>query len=190
MARALICIDLINDMVGEGGKLAGKGYKVFADEHATVKAVAALQERCRQGGVPVIHVRVGFDPEYLNHPASSPLFGTAAQFGALRMGAWGTEFMDGIGPREGELVVHKPRVSAFYNTALESALRALDVQNVLLSGVATDLAVQAAARDAHDRDMSVTVVADACAAATEEDQATSLVTLAKIARIASSDEIE
>jgi nicotinamidase-related amidase len=43
--------------------------------------------------------------------------------------------------------------------------------------------VQAAARDAHDRDFDVTVVSDACAAATDEDHATSLSVLSKIAKV-------
>jgi nicotinamidase-related amidase len=186
MTRALLCIDFINDIIGEDGKLAAKGYRSFADAHATLEVVSGLQQTCRESDIPIIHVRVGFDPLYLNHPSGSPLFGTAAQFEALKLGAWGTEFVPEAKPAVGELVFNKPRVSAFYGTALESALRAQLIDEVLIAGVATDLAVEAAARDAHDRDLRVTVIGDACAAASVADHQRSLETLGKIAEIANS----
>jgi len=184
---ALICIDYINDIISEGGKLAGKGYKSFADSHGTLGAVASLQAYCRERAIPVVHVRVGFDPQYLNHPKNSPLFAAAAQFNALASGSHGTEFAASVRPAAGELVMHKPRVSAFYGTPMDSALRCLGVEQLMICGVATDLAVQSAARDAHDRDFSVVVVADACAAANDVDHETSLATLAKIASITTLD---
>jgi nicotinamidase-related amidase len=190
MSAALLCIDYINDIVSEGGKLSSKGYLSFVDEHGTLRVVSALQARCRESGVTVLHVRVGFDPSYLNHPKMSPLFGTAEKFGALTLGSWGTEFADQVSPLDSELTFAKPRVSAFYGTGLESALRSLGVSQLLIAGVATDLAVQAAARDAHDRDFQVTVVSDACAAATASDHDNSLATLAKISRVLPAAELE
>jgi nicotinamidase-related amidase len=44
------------------------------------------------------------------------------------------------------MVVIKPRVSAFYGTDLESALRARKIERVVLAGVSTTWALQAAAR--------------------------------------------
>ena len=35
MKTALLCIDFINDVIAEGGKLAGKGYASFAGRHKT-----------------------------------------------------------------------------------------------------------------------------------------------------------
>ena len=53
----------------------------------------------------------------------------------------------------------------------------------------TDLAVQAAARDANDRDFIVHVVEDCCGAANDSDHTTSLVPLKKIADIITLAEI-
>jgi nicotinamidase-related amidase len=189
ISRALICIDLINDMVASSGKLAGKGYAAFMEKHSTAKSVRKLQDRFREEAAPVLHVRVGFDPAYLNHPSESPLFGGAAKLGALAWRTWGTEFFEDVSPLERELVIDKPRVSAFYGTALESALRALGIREVVLAGVATDLAIQAAARDAHDRDFVVQVVEDACIAANEEDHLASLRSLAKLAAVLTVDDL-
>lgn len=186
---ALILIDFINDIVDRGGKLAGKGYADFVQNNDVSARVAELLALARERRWPIFHVRVGFAPDYQNHPADSPLFGAAKQFSALCLGTWGTEFADFAKPVPGEEIVTKPRVSAFYKTALDEMLRAADVSRVVIAGCATDLAVQAAARDAHDRDYAVVVAQDACAAASEEDDRSSRIVLAKIAKVLSVAEI-
>ena len=89
-----------------------------------------------------------------------------------------------------EPVLTKHRVSAFYGTPLDVILRANGIREVLICGVATDLAVQAAARDAHDRDYVVTVVSDCCGAASDEDHETSLRVLAKIGAVKPLSEVD
>jgi nicotinamidase-related amidase len=183
METAFICIDFINDIIGDGGKLTGKGYGAFARDHEVLEALKTIQTRARSMAIPVIHVRIGFDAGYLSQPKSSPLFGAADRLDALKQGAWGTEYADGVGPADGELSLFKPRVSAFRGTSLESALHALGVSRVVLAGVATDLAVTAAAFDAHDRDYSVCIAEEACAAASDVDHAGALAILAKVATV-------
>jgi len=63
------------------------------------------------------------------------------------------------------------------------------VQDIYLAGVATDLAVEATARSGHDFDFNVSVVADASAAASQEDHDNSLRFLAKIANVISVQDI-
>ena len=77
----------------------------------------------------------------------------------------------------------KPRVSAFYGTDLEPLLRANKVERLALAGVSTAWAVQATARDAHDRDYQVVIVEDACAAASEEEHQASMKLLSQIAKV-------
>lgn len=189
-SSAIILIDFINDIVSEGGKLSGKGYLQYIEKHRVGDNVDELVRKGRSAGTPVIHVRVGFSKNYLEHPAGSPLFGGAKKFGALSLGDWGTEFADFAVPADGELVVTKHRVSAFYGTDLDVMLRALKIQTVVLAGCATDLAVQSAARDAHDRDFGVVVVDDACGAANDADHENSLAMLSKIATVALVERLE
>jgi nicotinamidase-related amidase len=181
--KSLILIDFINDIVDKKGKLAGKGYPEFIENNGTREKVIALIEKARAEAWIICHVRVGFDSGYINHPETSPLFGAAKKYGALNQEEWGCEFIDFSKPKQGEVTLWKRRVSAFFNTELDSVLRVNNVKSVYICGCATDLAVQAAARDAHDRDFDVTVVSDACAAATDEDHATSLSVLSKIAKV-------
>jgi nicotinamidase-related amidase len=159
MTRALICIDVIEEIVGINGRLAGKGYRDFADRHGVLDALAGRQADIRKAGGRVIHVGLGFAPDYADHPAESPLLGGARLGGILRRGDPSTAFLGMVGPVGNDLVFTKTRISAFRGTGLEIALRSLGTLEIELAGVATDLAVQSAARDAHDMDFVVTVVA-------------------------------
>ncbi len=180
---ALLLVDFINDIVSEGGKLTGKGYGAYIRAHHTDENVRLLLAGARRAGWSIIHARVGFSSNYVDHPASSPLFGGANKFGALALGTWGTEFAEFARPLEGEVIVTKHRVSAFYSTDLEVVLRSIGAKSIVIAGCATDLAVQSAARDGHDRDFTVIVAEDACAAAAEVDHQNSLVVLSKIATV-------
>jgi nicotinamidase-related amidase len=49
--------------------------------------------------------------------------------------------------------------------------------------VATDMVVESTAREAHDHDFAVTVIADCCIAASDEDQERTLTNMKKLATI-------
>lgn len=183
MANAIICIDFINEIVGASGKLAAKGYRDFVTKHNTLGNLAKEQAAMRSAGGHVIHIHLGFAPDYSDHPAKSPLLGGARGAGILKLGTPSTEIVGDVAPRNGDIVSVKKRISAFYGTDLERKLRELNVEKVLLAGVATDLAVQSAARDAHDRDFEVEVIAACCAAANEADHNMALNTMRKFATV-------
>lgn len=186
---ALILIDFINEIVDEKGKFAGKGYSAFVEAHNVLTNVNTAIAKARAKSIPVIFVRIGFSPDYREWPESSPLFGAAKKFGALQLGTWATEIHEYLNKNDADFLVTKHRVSAFYATSLEAILRTLKVDTILLGGVATDLAVQSAAREAHDRDYRVVVLEDLCGAGSEEDHAHALRLLAKVATVAKSTEV-
>jgi nicotinamidase-related amidase len=183
MSKALICIDFIEEMVGASGKLAGKGYRAFCEKHSTIANLAKRQEEIRREGGRVVHVHLGFAPDYADHPARSKLLAGARAGGILKLGTQSTTIVDGVAPVGDDIVIVKKRISAFHGTSLELALRSLGVTDIIIAGVATDLAVQSAARDAHDRDFGVEIAADACAAASDDDHDSALKTMAKFAGI-------
>jgi nicotinamidase-related amidase len=187
--QALVLIDFINEIIHPKGKLAAKGYSDFVDKYAVASNVTTLLKHFRAQDALIVHVRVGFEPSYSDHPIDSPLFGAAKQYGALDCSAWGFEFADFATPESNETVIRKRRVSAFYGTSLELILRAQKIDTVFLAGCATDLAIESAARDAHDRDFKVHVVLDCCAAATYQDHEISVSVLSKIAQLTSVTEL-
>lgn len=181
--KALVCIDFINDIVTEKGKLSGKGYLTFIEENNTLSKVKELQDKFRSKGYDIFHIKISFSENYIEHPINSPLFGKAKEFKALQGSAWGTEFSNLVAPEKEEKVITKRRVSAFYSTDLETTLRIRQIKEIYFAGVATDLAIESAVRDAHDRDFNATVVEDCCIAANSEDHKKSLITLQKISKV-------
>ncbi len=188
--KALLCLDFENDIVHPDGKVSGKGYAAYNAEHGTLATLRQVQDEFRAAGLPVIHVRVGFFPGYAQQPKGSPLMGQAHEFGVFDLSGWGGEFMDEVAPQGDELVINKHRVGAFYATPLDLTLKTMGVDEVFLAGVATDMAVESTAREAHDRDLAVKVIADCCIAANEEDQQRSLTNMKKLAAIITSDELD
>ena len=186
---ALILIDFINEIVDEKGKFAGKGYPAFVKARGVLENVNAAIAKARTKAIPVIFVRVGFSPDYREWPESSPLFGAAKKFCALQLGAWATEIHESLNKTDADFLVTKHRVSAFYATSLEVILRTLKADTLLIGGVATDIAVQSAAREAHDRDYRVVVLEDLCGAGSEDDHAQALRLLAKVATVAKSTDV-
>jgi nicotinamidase-related amidase len=83
-----------------------------------------------------------------------------------------------IAPLPGEKVVLKHRYSAFYNTDLETVLRCLQVEDLVVSGVMTNLCCETTARDAYLRDYRVFLLADGTGTMCEEMHLASLMNLA------------
>ena len=71
------------------------------------------------------------------------------------------EFHDQLDVRPGDIVVVKRRYNAFLGTDLESILRTLGVNSVVITGLMTSFCCETTAREAHGRDYEVLFVSDA-----------------------------
>lgn len=183
---ALITIDFINDIVHPDGKIPSCAAMVAQREvlERTNRAIAWA----RAHAIPVVHVKVGFPSDYANCPSGSPVFGAAPRLQALRLGDWGCDLHAALDVQPHDFIDVKSRVSIFYGTRLESLLRARRIEHLVLAGVSSNMAVEMAAREAHDRDYQVTVLADCCAAASAELHAQCMGgTLARLANVIDSD---
>ncbi|KAK9321301.1 Isochorismatase-like protein [Lipomyces orientalis] len=67
-----------------------------------------------------------------------------------------------VAPCEGDVLVTKRRVSAFTGSDLDVVLRSLEVESIVLVGVATSGVVLSTVRQAADLDFRVTVLEDLC----------------------------
>ena len=83
-----------------------------------------------------------------------------------------------LAPLPGEKVVLKHRYSAFYNTDLETVLRCLKVEDVVVSGIMSNMCCESTARDAYYRDYRVFFLADGTGSINEEMHLASLLNLA------------
>ena len=181
MKPALLVIDLINDIAHPKGKIARSAERI--EQNQVLSKVNSVIRHARKKNWPIVFVKVGFHAHYPECPKQSPLFGPAESHGALALGTWGTEFVEGLDVQPSDLVMVKHRVNCFYGTPLETILRARGIDTVILTGTATNMTVEHTGRDAHDRDYAVVVVEDACETATEEAQKASLANLSRLARI-------
>lgn len=73
-----------------------------------------------------------------------------------------------LSPLSDDILVVKRRVSAFSGSDLEVVLRALSIQHLILTGVATSGVVLSTLREAADKDYVLTVLKDGCADVDEE----------------------
>ena len=183
MSSDTLCltIDFINDICDPSGKIAAAAGRV-AEGHVIARVNWVLNW-ARGQGMAIAHVKVGFDPQYRLCPSQSPVFSRARERGALQLGTWGTVFLSELDCRPDEPVIVKHRISAFYETALTPLLTAQDIRSLVIMGVSSENAVELTTREAHDRDLAVTVVSDACASATAEQHEASMAFLARIARV-------
>ena len=90
---------------------------------------------------------------------------------ALREGTWGAEFIDELKPGEGDEVVGgKCTLCGFNKTNLDELLKRGNIKNVVIGGFLTNFCVESTARTAYDKGYGVTVIKDATAANSEEEQ--------------------
>ena len=82
-----------------------------------------------------------------------------------------------LSPLPNEKVVLKHRYSAFYNTDLETILRCLKIQDIVVSGIMTNMCCESTARDAYYRDYRVFFPADGTGSINEEMHLASLLNL-------------
>ena len=82
-----------------------------------------------------------------------------------------------IAPHSSDKVIFKHRYSAFYNTDLETILRTQKIEDIVMTGIMTNMCCESTTRDAYYRDYRVFFMADATGSITEEMHLASLLNL-------------
>ncbi len=153
---------------------------------AILPRVKRLIDAFRRAGRPVIFTRHVHHPDDLD----SGIMGWWWP-GKCIEGSPESEIHPDLAPRPGEKVVLKHRYSAFFDTDLETVLRCLKVEDVVVSGIMTNMCCESTARDAYYRDHRVFFLADATGSINEEMHVASLLNLAfGFAHVTTSDAIE
>jgi ureidoacrylate peracid hydrolase len=167
---ALVVVDVQNDFCHPDGAAAKMGLDISAVQEA-VPRILELIASARDADVPRIYLR-GEHSRWFNtdvwlrrgakgHSIDAP------KTPIVEAGSWGAEFFE-VDPQPDELVVTKHRYSGFAYTPLELALQTLHTTNVVICGTATNVCVEATARDAIMRGYYPVVIAD-CVASGQAD---------------------
>ncbi len=104
-------------------------------------------------------------------------------------GSEGGQVMPSVAPQGDEIVLPKTASGIFSATNIDYVLRNLGVERLAILGVYSHQCVEAAVRDAADHGYLVTLVADACAATTPQQEATTAESMKAFARVVASDEL-
>jgi len=136
---------------------------------AILPNVRRLIDSFRLAGRPVIYTRHVHHPDHID----SGIMGWWWK-GMCVEGTPESEVHHEIRPLPSEKVVIKHRYSAFYNTDLETILRVQGIEQLVITGVMSNMCCESTARDAYFRDYRVFFMADATGSITEEMQLATL----------------
>jgi ureidoacrylate peracid hydrolase len=176
---ALLVVDLQNDFCADGCALARTGADMDPPQ-AAARRMAELVDVARSTGVVPIFVRLVGDPHAETEAwvdqrirrAGAPYrpWATADSFGAA---------FYAVEPRADEPVIDKYRYAAFQGTKLEHVLKRHGIRTLVVGGVATNVCVETAVREAFVRDYYVVLVEDGCAGTSQEAHDAAIANLGK-----------
>lgn len=146
---ALLIIDMINDLEFEDGE------RQFASALPAARRIADLKRRAKEAGIPTIYVNDNFGrwQSDLNKLVDH----------CRQDGMRGKPLVELLLPEEDDYFVLKPKHSGFYSTTLDTLLRYLAAQTLILTGVAGNLCVFFTANDAYMRDYHLIIPQDCVA---------------------------
>ena len=166
---AVLVMHTQNDITHPDGKFAYSGIPVQVQKHRTWDKLAAFLDSCRKAGVQVIYVKVALRP---GHPEltekSYPIHAGGREAGAWTEGTWGAEIVDELKPQEQDYVIINYSPNVFLYTNLDQILRAKKIENLFLTGTATNFVVEEAARYGAQIGYDITTVEDCCTSFSDE----------------------
>jgi nicotinamidase-related amidase len=184
---ALLVIDMQDEFV-EPGRTP---YWV-PEATAQVPRIKRLIEFCRDRGIPVIYTVFSKTHGYRDRPltgSSMPIRYPGVDIDQSELFIEGRVWHE-IAPAEGEIVIHKPSYGAFYDTPLETILKNLGKNTVIISGTLTNVCCGTTARQAYERGFKVVFGSDLSSTNDPEMQEPELKVLRKaFARVMSAAEI-
>lgn len=158
---ALIVVDMQNAFCHPEGSCARLGFDISMCR-AAIDPCRRLAEAARAADVPVIWTRLQYRKDYRDGGVlTDEVMPGLAEAACCAAGSVDAELIDALTPHAEDFVVDKNRYSAFYGTPLDSYLRSLDIRNLVICGVTTNVCVETTARDASQRDYRTVIVRDA-----------------------------
>jgi ureidoacrylate peracid hydrolase len=155
---AVVVIDMQNAYASEGGYVDLAGFDI-SGAAGVIGKIGTVLQTARDAGVQVIYLQNGWDKDYVEAGGpGSPNWHKSNALKTMRKrpelsgqllarGGWDYELVDALKPQPGDITLHKTRYSAFFNSQLDSTLRARGIRNIVFVGIATNVCVESTLRD-------------------------------------------
>jgi ureidoacrylate peracid hydrolase len=155
---AVVVIDMQNAYATPGGYLDLAGFDI-AGAKGVIAQSAKVLEIARAAGMTVVYFQNGWDADYVEAGGpGSPNFHKSNALKTMRArpelqgtllarGGWDYELVEALAPQPGDIQLHKTRYSGFFNSQLDSVLRARGIRNIVFVGIATNVCVESTLRD-------------------------------------------
>ena len=169
----LLVVDMQNDFCHPKGARANAfGVDAIAMPRASIPAVVEMIRVARSAGVGVTYTRQVHYPDdeaRKKRRIPSHLDRRGVKLELCYRGTWGTELVDEIKAvvKPEDDIIIKHRSSAFFETPLNTELRAKGIQVLIITGTTTSFCIDSTIRDAYMRDYDVLVPAE-CVSDTDQ----------------------
>lgn len=185
------CALLVIDMQDEFVKPHWTPYWV-PEATRQVPSIRKLAEHCRKKGIPVIFTVYPGTHNYLDRPKSGTFMPNGFPDSDINQSRF---FVEGrvwheLTPEKDEIVIQKPSYGAFYDTPLETIIKNLEKDTVIICGTMTNYCCGLTARQAYERSFKVIFGSDITSTDDPGMQQTELKVLRRgFAKVLSVDEI-
>ncbi|MEM9529366.1 MAG: isochorismatase family cysteine hydrolase [Pseudomonadota bacterium] len=175
-------------LLSEEGKAESTTYRFRRINNLLVPNIQKLSAACRETGARVIYITYGSEVEdYSDMPEHMVRIVKATH---NRVGRPEHDIVTALTPEPGDLVFNKKSMGAFSSTGIDSGLRALGIETVLMTGVSTNNCVAMTAMEACDHQYGVVMVSDATGTDSDEMQNATLTMLRRLwSRVLTTDEV-